>query len=319
MNAVLPNTHSQIPVVCVVGPTGSGKSHLALRIARELNGEIVNCDSLQVYRGFDIGTAKPSRQEQDSVPHHLIDVAGLFGQSGTVESGAAQSEVGEFSAGEFSAGEFARRARQLIPAIHGRGRLPVVAGGTGFYLKALIDGLVEGPQRDEEIRERLLRVERRREGNLHRILSRWDPAAALRIHASDVQKLVRALELILLEREPLSRVYERPRLAASEFRVLQIGLDPPRAALYARLDARSKAMWEGGLVEETRGLLARGVPRTAKPFGAIGYKQALGSLRVLVGFGGSASSKLLGPLVQWHCLSAWSYQSNSSFCVLPQR
>ena len=163
----------------------------------------------------------------------------------------------------------------MIPAIHGRGRLPVVAGGTGFYLKALIDGLVEGPQRDEEIRERLLRVERRREGNLHRILSRWDPAAALRIHASDVQKLVRALELILLEREPLSRVYERPRLAASEFRVLQIGLDPPRAALYARLDARSKAMWEGGLVEETRGLLARGVPRTAKPFGAIGYKQAL--------------------------------------------
>lgn len=270
MNAVLPNANSQIPVVCVVGPTGSGKSHLALRIARELNGEIVNCDSLQVYRGFDIGTAKPSRQEQASVPHHLIDVAGLFGPSGAGESGVAEPAVGEFSAGEF-----ARRARQLIPEIHGRGRLPVVAGGTGFYLKALIDGLVEGPQRDEEVRERLLRVERRREGNLHRILRRWDPAAALRIHASDVQKLVRALELILLEREPLSRVYERPRLAASEFRVLQIGLDPPRAALYARLDARSNAMWEGGLIEETRELLARGVPRTAKPFGAIGYKQAL--------------------------------------------
>ena len=257
MNAVLPNANSQIPVVCVVGPTGSGKSHLALRIARELNGEIVNCDSLQVYRGFDIGTAKPSRQEQASVPHHLIDVAGLFGLSGAGESGVAEPAVGEFSAGEFSAGEFARRARQLIPEIHGRGRLPVVAGGTGFYLKALIDGLVEGPQRDEEVRERLLRVERRHEGNLHRILRRWDPAAALRIHASDVQKLVRALELILLEREPLSRVYERH---AGRERVPRASNRPGSAevALYARLDARSNAMWEGGLIEETRALLARG-------------------------------------------------------------
>lgn len=241
-----------------MGPTGSGKSRLAFDLARELNGEVVNCDSLQVYRGFDIGTAKPSKQEQDAIPHHLIDIA--------------------MPTEDFSAGEFARRARQAIPAITDRGKLPVVAGGTGFYLKALIDGLVEGPPRDEEIRERLLRAERRRQGSLHRILSRWDAAAALRIHASDVQKLVRALELILLEREPLSQVYERPRLAASEFRVIQIGLDPPRPALYARLDARSKAMWEGGLLEETQELLSKGVPRTARPFGAIGYKQALAAI-----------------------------------------
>ena len=248
-----------------MGPTGSGKSHLALRLARELNGEIVNCDSLQVYRGFDIGTAKPSLAEQASVPHHLIDIAGPLADHGVAGS----------RADEFSAGEFARQARELIPAICDRGRLPVVAGGTGFYLKALIDGLVDGPGRNEAIRERLLRAEQRRPGNLHRILRRWDPAAALRIHSSDVQKLVRALELILIEREPLSRVYERPRQAAGEFRVLQIGLDPPRSALYARLDARSKSMWEGGLIDETRELLARGVSRASKPFGAIGYKQAL--------------------------------------------
>ncbi|MCC6262822.1 MAG: tRNA (adenosine(37)-N6)-dimethylallyltransferase MiaA [Bryobacterales bacterium] len=255
LNKVPQSSSSNTPVVCIVGPTGSGKSRLAFDLARALNGEVVNCDSLQVYCGFDIGTAKPSRQEQATVPHHLIDIVSPLD--------------------EFSAGEYARRARQVIPAITDRGTLPVVAGGTGFYLKALIDGLVEGPQRDGEIRERLLQVEQRRPGRLHRLLRRCDPASAMRIHASDVQKLVRALELILLEREPLSRVYERPRLAADEFQTVQLGLDPPRQALYARLDARSRAMWHGGLIEETRDLLAKGVPLSAKPFGAIGYKQAL--------------------------------------------
>lgn len=256
--AVAQNPTPIIPVVCIVGPTGSGKSRLALDVACQLNGEVVNCDSLQVYRGFDIGTAKPSMDDQTAVPHHLIDIA----------------EPDE----EFSAGEFARRARKLIPAIAERGKLPVIAGGTGFYLKALIDGLVEGPQRDEEVRRRLLRIEERSPGRLHRILCRWDAAASLRIHAADVQKLIRALELIMLERQPLSQVYERPRLAASEFHVIQIGLNPPRPVLYARLDARSKAMWESGLLEETRELLEKGVPRTSKPFGAIGYKQALAVL-----------------------------------------
>ncbi|MCZ2155566.1 MAG: tRNA (adenosine(37)-N6)-dimethylallyltransferase MiaA [Bryobacterales bacterium] len=249
---------SVIPVVAIIGPTGSGKSNLAVNLARRLHGEVLNCDSLQIYRGFDIGTAKPSEFDQSSIPHHLIDIAD------PIE--------------EFSAGEFARRARDLINTIADRGKLPVVAGGTGFYLKALIDGLVEVPAADTEIRARLRRIEQRNPGRLHAILARWDATAARRIHASDVQKLIRALEMMLLERESLSSVHERPRLAADHLRVFQIGLDPPRPALYARLDARSRRMFEGGLLDEVRGLLARGVPASAKPFAAIGYKQALALL-----------------------------------------
>lgn len=258
MRVTAPISLSPTPVVAVAGPTGSGKSRLAFELAGKLNGEIVNCDSLQIYRGFDIGTAKPSRFEQASIPHHMIDIAG----------------PGE----EFSAGEFARRARETISAIADRGKLPVVAGGTGFYLKALVDGLVEGPRADAGIRARLRRIEERRPGRLHAILTRWDAAAALRIHASDVQKLVRAIELMLLESEALSSVHARPRAAAAHLRILQIGLDPPRPALYARLDERSRRMFEGGLLDEVRGLLAKGVPPSAKPFGAIGYKQALAVL-----------------------------------------
>lgn len=248
-----------IPVLCIVGPTGSGKSGLALQLAHGLNGEIVNCDSLQVFRGFDIGTAKPSPAERAAIPHHLIDIA----------------EPGE----EFTAGEFARRARGLIPTITDREKLPLVAGGTGFYLKALVDGLVEGPRRDETLRARLSRLEAKKPGRLHALLARWDPPSAVRIHATDVQKLVRALEVILLERQPLSTVYQRPREAAATFRVFQVGLYPPRAELYRRLDARAQAMWRGGLLEEVQALLSRGLSPDAKPFGAIGYKQALAVLQ----------------------------------------
>lgn len=243
------------PVLCIVGPTGSGKSDLALRLAAKLNGEIVNCDSLQLYRGFDIGTAKPSPAERAMVPHHLIDVAG-------------PGEV-------YTAGDFARQARAVLHTITDRRRLPVVAGGTGFYLKALIDGLIAAPLRDRELRERLAAIESRRPGRLHRILSRWDPTSAGRIAVSDVQKLVRALELMLRQRMPLSAIYRTPRDANSEFQFLQVGLNPPRGELYEHLNQRCRLMLERGLLREVDALLAQGYSPGEKPFGAIGYKQAL--------------------------------------------
>jgi tRNA dimethylallyltransferase len=247
-------------VVCIVGPTGSGKSELAIRVALALNGEIVNCDSLQTYRGFDLGTAKPTAADRARVPHHLLDVAG----------------PGE----DFTAGDFARMALAVLHDISDRKKLPVVAGGTGFYLKALIDGLAPAPKRDVALRERLLRMEQRGSGRLHRLLARWDLSAAARIQSGDTQKLVRALEVMLQQRQPLSAVYQQSRQAPSGFRFFQLGLDPPRPKLYQRLDARCERMWQSGLVDEVRTLLAAGYSPDAKPMGAIGYKQAL---RVLQG------------------------------------
>lgn len=246
-------------VVCIAGPTGSGKSALAMRIAQELNGEIVNCDSLQVYRGFDIGTAKPSVAERQLIRHHLVDVAD--------------------PASEYSAGEFARQARNVVHILSDRKTLPVVAGGTGFYFKALIDGLVPAPRRNSQLRERLASIELRRPGKLHAILRGWDRQSASRIQPADVQKLVRALEVMLERKQTLSSLYGSPREGAQQMRFLQIGLDPPREQLYRILNARCEAMWLNGLVEEVQGLLRQGCSEDAKPFGAIGYKQALQVLR----------------------------------------
>ncbi|MCW5964223.1 MAG: tRNA (adenosine(37)-N6)-dimethylallyltransferase MiaA [Bryobacterales bacterium] len=247
--------HGFRDVVCIVGPTGSGKSQLALSLAEALNGEIVNCDSLQLFRGFDIGTAKPSEADQSRVPHHLLDVAG--------------------PGDDFTAGDYARVALPLLHTLSDRGKLPVVAGGTGFYLKAVIDGLVSAPRRDLSLRQRLQAMERRAPGRLHRLLRRWDTLSAMRIQPNDVQKLIRALEVMLQQRQPLSSVYQQPREAPGSLRFLQIGLDPPRELLYRRLNARCEAMWQSGLLDEVRGLLAAGYSPSAKPFGAIGYKQAL--------------------------------------------
>ncbi len=242
-------------VVCIVGPTGSGKSDLASRLAESLRGEIVNCDSLQLYRGFDIGTAKPTQADQARVPHHLLDVAG--------------------PGDDVTAGDFARLALPILHIISDRGKLPVVAGGTGFYLKALIDGLAPAPRRDLAVRQRLLLMEQRGAGRLHRLLQRWDPVSASRIQSKDVQKLIRALEIMIQQKQSLSAVHSQPREASLGFRYLQVGLDPPREVLYGRLNARCEQMWRAGLVEEVRQLLRNGYPPTAKPFGAIGYKQAL--------------------------------------------
>jgi tRNA dimethylallyltransferase len=239
----------------VAGPTGSGKSDLAIAIAEAFPGEIVNCDSLQVYRHFSIGTAKLPPEEQRGIPHHLLDIAN-------------PDEL-------FTAGEFARRARLAISDISDRGRLPIVAGGTGFYLRALVDGLFEGPQRDQELRDRLTERERKRSGSLHRLLTRFDREAAGRIHPNDTPKVMRAVEVCLLMRRPVSELFRQGRDSLTGFRTIKLGLLPDRDTLYERLDARCARMFESGLVEEVRQILALGFPQSVKPFESHGYKQVV--------------------------------------------
>ena len=249
----------ELPLVAVAGPTGSGKSDLALEIAQQFHGEIVNCDSLQVYRHFDIGTAKLPLDERRGIPHHLIDILD-------------PDRI-------FTAGEYARVARETIQAISRRGRLPILAGGTGFYLRALLDGLFEGPSRDQSLRDRLARRETRRAGSLHRLLTRFDSVTARKIHPHDVPKVTRALEVCLLTRRPVSELFLEGRDALRGYRTLKLGLLPEREALYQRLDRRCAAMFENGLVEEVRRILALGYAAESKPFESHGYKQALQSIR----------------------------------------
>lgn len=248
----MPQLH---PSVIIAGPTGSGKSDLAIRIASLFGGEIVNCDSVQIYRHFDIGAAKLPESDRRGIPHHLIDVAD-------------PCEV-------FTAGDFARRGREVMRQIAGRGRLPVVAGGTGFYLRALLEGLAPGPPRDHALRAQLAAREQRRPGSVHRILRRLDPKTAARIHAHDLPKTIRAVEICLSLRRRASEVFAAGRDALQGFRILKIGLFPGREQLYERLETRMERMFEAGLIEETRSILARGYPPTAKPFESIGYRQAL--------------------------------------------
>ena len=244
-------------VLLLLGPTGSGKTALSLKLAERFDGEIVSCDSVAVYRGMDLGTAKPSAEERARVPHHLIDVV----------------EPDE----PFTAGEYSRRARAGMREIANRGRLPIVTGGTGLYLRALTEGLFAGPARQEDLRKKLRRsANRHGSAWLHRILRRIDAASAGRIHANDTPKLIRAIEVCLAARRPMSQLLTRHPLTG--FRLLRIGLNPPRAALYERLNKRCAAMFRAGLVEETRALLARYGP--VKALDSLGYRQAL---RVLNG------------------------------------
>ena len=246
-------------LVVVLGPTGSGKTALSLALAGRFHGEIVNCDSVAMYREFEIGTAKPTPAERVRVPHHLLDFVD------------PTSYV--------TAGEYARRAREVLQQIKSRGALPIVVGGTGLYLRALLEGLFPGPQRSEELRERLRRrAAEKGSAYLHRILGHLDPAAAGKIHANDTPKLVRAVEICLASRTKMTEVWKQGRDPLRGFRIVRLGLDPDRDLLYARINQRAVCMFEGGLVEETKTLLEK-YGETASPLAALGYKQAVQFLR----------------------------------------
>ena len=245
-------------LVAIAGPTGAGKSELALQLARRFEGEVVNCDSVQIYRFFNIGTAKLPEKDQRGIPHHLIDIVN-------------PDEI-------FTAGDFARLGRPVLHDIVGRGRIPIVTGGTGFYLRALIDGLAPGPQRDESLRTILQAREAKRPGCAHRLLRKMDPPTAARIHPHDLPKVIRALEICFSTRRSATEVFAAGRDALRGFSVLKIGLFPNREKLYQRLESRMEAMFAGGLIEETASILARGYAPGCKPFESIGYKQALQTL-----------------------------------------
>jgi tRNA dimethylallyltransferase len=244
--------HATAPLaVILLGPTGSGKTDLSLVLGERFGGEIVSCDSVAVYRGMDLGSAKPTAEECTRLPHHLIDVADPDQP--------------------FTAGDYSRLARAALREISRRGRLPIVTGGTGLYLRALTDGLFAGPQRQHELRNRLERSRQRHsEGWLHRLLIKLDPVSADCIHANDTPKLIRAIEVCLAGRKPMSQVLARDPLAG--FRLLRIGLNPPRQQLYDSLNRRCAQMFAAGLVEETSTLLAR--YGLVKALDSLGYRQA---------------------------------------------
>lgn len=248
------------PVAAIVGPTASGKSDLALSIADRFSGEIVNYDSVQIFRHFNIGTAKPSLEARRRVPHHLIDIR-------------EPSEL-------FTAGDYQREARRVLDEIRGRKRLPVLVGGTGLYLRAVTDGLFDGPSRSLYWRNRLEAIaEKKGREQLHRLLARLDPLAASRIAPRDKPKLIRALEVRLVTGKPISEHFrEEPGQPLEDFKVLMIGLNPDREALFRRIDERVCQMFRAGLVDEVRKLLATGVPRDAKPLESIGYRHVLAHL-----------------------------------------
>lgn len=247
------------PLIVVLGPTGSGKSDLAVFLAEQLDGEVINCDSIQVYRGLDIGSAKPPVEARRGIPHHLVDLI----------------EADE----ELTAGAYSRLARRTLDGIRIRAKVPIVAGGTGFYLRALLDGLSPAPGRNEDLRKRLVALSRRRSGVLHRFLRLTDPGLAARIHPNDHQKLIRAIELSLTGGRPASEIQSRPRDSLYGFVVLKLGLQPGRTELYRQLDERSEAMFRSGLLEETRALLAGGLSPDCKALQSLGYKQAVQVLR----------------------------------------
>lgn len=241
--------------MAIVGPTAAGKSALALHLAKQFDGEVVNYDSIQLYRGFDVGSGKLMPWERRGIPHHLLDCLDP-GQS-------------------FNAGDYRSEASKVLADLRGRHKLPIFAGGTGLYLRALLLGLFEGPARSEALRERL-RAMADRWGRefLHRLLARLDQTAAARIQPRDTQKLIRAVEVCVLARQPLSALQARGRMGLGGFRVIKIGLNPSRGHLYDRINQRVEAMFAGGLLEETQAMRDRPDALRIKALDALGYRQA---------------------------------------------
>lgn len=246
-------------IVAIVGPTATGKSALALALARHLPVEIVNADALQVYEGFDVGTAKPTPAEQARVPHHLIDVLEPWER--------------------YSAGEFSRRARRAIAEIHDRGGLPVVVGGSGLYLRALLEGISPVPQGDPGVRRELEeRLEIEGLAALYRELEATDPETAARLSPGDRQRILRALEVARVSGVPLSRWIARQPFGDQRLEAFRIGLTLPRPILYDRISARVVQMLDHGWLDEVRGLLDRGLDPSLPAFQAIGYRQLVRTL-----------------------------------------
>ena len=262
MHESLVTSHESLPspLVAIVGPTAAGKSALGVWLAERLGGEIVACDSTQLYSGFDIGTAKPSLSERRGIAHHLIDVL----------------EPTE----DATAGGYRQLALAVLADLKQRNRLPIFTVGTGLYLRVLLEGLAEVPQRSEELRERLrARAEEHAPGYLHRIVQRLDSNAAQKIAPADDQKLIRAIEVCILARKPISELHRTGRKPLEGWRLLKIGLMPPREQLYERIHARTSAMLEQGWLREVRDLLESGLSENAKPFEFIGYRELRAVLR----------------------------------------
>ncbi len=248
---------SETPVIAIVGPTASGKSTLGIEVALQLNGEIINCDSVQVYKQIQIATAKVPLEERKGVPHHLIDFV-----SPTIN---------------YTAGEWAREAANKIEEIESRGRVPLLVGGTGFYLRALRNPFFESPPTDESLRRRLTQIrERHGAEHLHRLLNRVDPAAAQQLFPRDWPRVQRAIEVYfqtgksIVDQQP-----QRPEPHESSRRLRILALNPPRAQLYQRINERTEAHFRAGLVDEVRDLLARGVPSASNALGAHGYRRVV--------------------------------------------
>jgi tRNA dimethylallyltransferase len=242
------------PLIVILGPTASGKSALGIRLAQQTDGEIIVCDSTQVYRRFDIGTGKVSPADRHGIAHHLVDII----------------EPDEL----FTAGEYRRQALLVLDQLGPRGKLPILTAGTGLYLRALIQGLSDAPARSDELRARLRDIaNRQRPAHLHHILARLDREAAARISPGDTQKVIRALEMRVLAGKPVGDIHRSGRRGLGGYQVTKIGLVPLRAELYVRIHARINAMLNSGWIDEVRLLIASGVPADAKPFQFIGYSQ----------------------------------------------